>query len=174
MLGNGSTSQQELARASLNRDATTVIGSALAMSTTPASLWLRLAAAIYDLFPLLALWMLTAGIALLVAHGEVDVAHPSLAYRLSLRSALLVVTAAYFVVSWSRGGQTIGMRAWRLRVVGADGRALAWPRALLRFVSACISLVALGAGFVWCLVDREKRGWHDLAAHSVLVRLPRS
>jgi uncharacterized RDD family membrane protein YckC len=141
------------------------------MSTTPASLWLRLAAAIYDLFPLLALWMLTAGIVLLAAHGEVDVAHPSLAYRLSLRLALLVVTAAYFVVSWSRGGQTIGMRAWRLRVVDANGNALAWPRCVLRFVVACISLGALALGFLWCLVDARKRAWHDIVARSVLVRL---
>jgi uncharacterized RDD family membrane protein YckC len=144
------------------------------MSTTPASLWLRLAAAIYDLFPLLALWMVSAGIVLLAAHGEVDVAHPSFAYRFALRSALVAVTAAYFVVSWSRGGQTIGMRAWRLRVVGADGRALTWARALLRFGVALISLVALGAGFIWCLVDREKRAWHDLAARTVLVRMGKS
>ena len=143
------------------------------MPTTPASLWLRLAAAIYDLFPLLALWMLTAGIVLLAAHGQVDVAHPSFAYRLTLRSALLAVTAVYFVVSWARGGQTIGMRAWRLRVVAADGGDLTWPRALLRFVAALISLIALGAGFLWCFVDPEKRAWHDLAARSVLVRLPR-
>jgi len=141
------------------------------MSTTPASLWLRLAAAIYDLFPLLALWMATAGVVLLAAHGEVDVAHPELAYRLTLRSALLVVTAAYFVVSWARGGQTIGMRAWRLRLVDASGQALPWPRCVLRFVVACISLAALGLGFLWCLVDARNRAWHDLVARSVLVRL---
>jgi uncharacterized RDD family membrane protein YckC len=141
------------------------------MSSTPASLWLRLAAALYDLFPLLALWMLTAGLALLVAHGSVDVAHPTFAYRFSLRVALLAVTGAYFTISWARGGQTIGMRAWRLRVVGSDGRALPWLRALLRFVVAIVSLLALGLGFVWCLFDRDKCGWHDHAAQSVLVRL---
>lgn len=141
------------------------------MSTTPASLWLRLAAALYDLFPLLALWMLTAGIVLLSAHGEVDVAHPSFAYRLSLRLALLVVTATYFVVSWSRGGQTIGMRAWRLRVVDANGNALPWPRCALRFFVACVSLGVVALGFFWCLFDARKRAWHDIAARSVLVRI---
>lgn len=141
------------------------------MSTTPASLWLRLAAAIYDLFPLLALWMATAGIALLVTHGEVDVAHPSLAYRLALRSALFAVTAGYFVVSWMRGGQTIGMRAWRLRVVDANGNALPWQRCVLRFLVACVSLSVIGLGFLWCLFDARKRAWHDIAARSVLVRI---
>jgi uncharacterized RDD family membrane protein YckC len=141
------------------------------MSSTPASLWLRIAAGIYDLFPLLALWMATSGLALLAVHGDVDLAHPTLGWRLVLRAALFAVTAAYFVVSWARGGQTIGMRAWRLRVVDGDGNALTWPRALLRFVVACVSLLALGGGFVWCLFDRRKRGWHDLAARSLLVRL---
>jgi len=141
------------------------------MSSTPASLWLRIAAGIYDLFPLVALWMLTAGLALLVAHGDVDLAHPSLGWLIGLRGALFAVTAAYFVVSWARGGQTIGMRAWRLRVVDEGGNKLGWPRAALRFVVACVSLLVLGVGFVWCLFDRRKRGWHDLAAGSVLVRL---
>lgn len=142
-------------------------------ASTPAPLRLRIAAAIYDLFPLLGLWMLTTGAALLAVHGAVDVAHPPLAYRSALRLALLVVTAAYFVISWARGGQTIGMRAWRLRVVGADGKSLPWPRALLRFAVALVALLALGIGFAWCLLDRERRGWHDLAAHSLMVHLAR-
>jgi len=153
---------------------TAVTAFPFAMPSTPAPLWLRLAAAIYDLFPLLALWMLTAGLALLAAHGGVDVAHPPLAYRLALRLALLAVTAAYFVISWTRGGQTIGMRAWRLRVVDANGGALPWPRALLRFAVAIVSLAALGLGFLWCLIDRDRRGWHDIAARTALVRLPRT
>jgi uncharacterized RDD family membrane protein YckC len=141
------------------------------MSSIPASLWLRLAAALYDFFPLLALWMLTAGVVLLASHGSVDVAHPTLAYLLSLRAALLAVTAAYLVISWARGGQTIGMRAWRLRVVGADGGAVTWPRALLRFAVACVSLGVFGIGFLWCLIDRQNRAWHDIAAGCVFVRI---
>lgn len=136
---------------------------------THASLWLRLAAAVYDLFPLIALWMLSAGLFLLAAHGRVDVAHPPFAYRFALRTTLLAISAGYFVISWSRGGQTIGMRAWRLRVVGSDGNALPWPRALLRFL---IALATLGLGFAWCLVDRDKRGLHDIATHARVDRLP--
>jgi uncharacterized RDD family membrane protein YckC len=138
----------------------------------PASLWLRLAAAVYDLFPLAALWMLSAALFLLACGGHVDVAHPPFAYRIALRACLLAVTAAYFVVSWSRGGQTIGMRAWRVRVIAHDGGALPWPRALLRFALALLSSAALGLGFLWCLIDRQQRSWHDIASGSVLVRQP--
>ncbi len=134
--------------------------------STPAALWLRVAAALYDLFPLIGLWMLTAALALAITHGALDARHPPLAYRL----ALLSVTAAYFVISWVRGGQTIGMRAWRLRLVATDGSRLPWSRALLRFGIAWLSLFALGGGFLWCLVDRERRAWHDIAAGSRLLR----
>ena len=143
------------------------------MPTTNAPLWPRLAAAIYDLFPLIALWMLGAGLVLLAFRGRVDLAHPPFAYQAVLRATLLLLSALYFVLSWSRGGQTIGMRAWRLRVVDAGGGALAWPRALLRFVLALVSLSALGLGFLWCLVDHDRRGWHDLASRSRLVRTGR-
>lgn len=136
----------------------------------PASLWLRLAAAVYDLFPLIALWMLSAGLFLLAAQGRVDVAHPPFAYQVALRATLLLVSAAYFVVSWSRGGQTIGIRAWRLRVVASEGGALPWPRAILRFAVALVSLTAFGLGFFWCLIDRQQRCWHDIAARSALIR----
>ena len=142
-------------------------------SHSPAGLWLRIAAAVYDLFPLIALWMFTAGLFLLGAHGNVDVAHPPALYRWSLRAALLGVTAGYFVISWARGGQTIGMRAWRLRVVAADATALSWPRLLLRFAAALVSLTAAGAGFLWCLIDRDRRAWHDLFARTRVVRFER-
>jgi len=140
---------------------------------TPAPLWLRLAAAIYDLFPLIALWMLTAGLCLLAVGGHVDLTHPPLAWLIALRLALLAVTAAYFVVSWSRGGQTIGMRAWRLRVVSVQGDRLAWSRASARFAASLLSLLALGIGFAWCLFEADRRGWHDLLAGSRVVRLPK-
>ncbi|HEV7489776.1 MAG TPA: RDD family protein [Rhodanobacteraceae bacterium] len=141
------------------------------MTSIPASLWLRLAAAIYDLFPLIALWMATAALALLVAHGTVDPAHPTNVWRWCLRLALLTVTGTYFAISWARGGQTIGMRAWRLCVVDADGSALPWPRCVLRFLVACVSVGVLALGFLWCLFDARKRAWHDIAARSVLVRI---
>jgi uncharacterized RDD family membrane protein YckC len=142
-------------------------------SETPASIWLRAAAAVYDLFPLVGLWMLTVALAMLVAHGDIDVAHPPPAWHLMLQTALLAVTAAYFVFSWVRGGQTIGMRAWRVRVVSTDGGVLPWPRALLRFALALASLLALGLGFLWCVIDRRRRGWHDIIARSEVVRFER-
>jgi uncharacterized RDD family membrane protein YckC len=136
-----------------------------------APLWLRLTAAVYDFLPLLGLWFVATGLVLLATGGGLDV--KTTGGKLLVQSAVVLVTAAYFLASWLRGGATIGMRAWRLRVVRADGTALTLPQALLRFAVGWISVVALGAGFWWCLIDREKRSWHDLAAGTVLVRVAR-
>jgi uncharacterized RDD family membrane protein YckC len=137
-------------------------------SATPAPLRLRLAAAVYDLFPLVGLWFVAAVLALAVTGGALDT--HALAGKFIVQGFVLALSAVYFVVSWSRGGQTIGMRAWKLRVVGSDGWRLPWPRALLRFVVALVSLAALGAGFWWAIFDPQGRTWHDLAARSRLVR----
>ena len=89
---------------------------------THAPLWLRLAALGYDLLVLVAVWMLVAALVLLAFDGEVDVAHQPPLYHAVLQLTLLLVTAAYFTLSWARAGQTIGMRAWRLHLVDASGQ----------------------------------------------------
>jgi len=132
-----------------------------------APLWRRLAAGLYDFFPILALWMLTGAVALGITHGEMDVKHPPIAYR----CALLVVTAAYFVLSWSYGGQTLGGRAWSLRVLGRDGKPLSFGKAALRFLLAGVSWLAAGLGFLWILFEPQRRAWHDLATGSQVVRI---
>ena len=137
-------------------------------AATPASLWLRLLAGVYDLLPLIGLWFVAGVLALAITGGALD--PHRLAHKLLVQALVLALSAAYFVVSWMRGGQTIGMRAWRLRVMRADGSALGLWRALLRFFVALVSLAALGTGF-WCaLWDREKRAWHDIAAGTSMVR----
>lgn len=134
---------------------------------SPAHLGWRFAAAIYDFFPLLAIWMVTAAIAMTATRGELD------PHAWWYFPTLVLVTAAYFVLSWRYGGQTIGMRAWRLRVVDRNGVSPGWGTAFLRFIVAQISFAALLIGFLWCLFERERRGWHDLASGTRVVRIPK-
>lgn len=136
----------------------------------PAALGWRLLAAVYDLLPLLALWMLISA-ALLLTRGGAPVAPGSPAAWAELL-LLWSVTGLYAGVSWRRGGQTMGMRAWRLRVVGADGAPPTARAVTLRYAVATLSLLALGLGLAWALLDPQRRTWHDLAAGTVVVRLP--
>jgi uncharacterized RDD family membrane protein YckC len=141
-------------------------------TATPAALGLRLIAAVYDLLPLLALWFVACGVALAISAGALDVHR--LGDRIVVQALVLGASAAYFIVSWVRGGQTVGMRPWRLRIVAADGGAITFARAALRFAAALISLGACGLGFLWCLIDRERRGWHDICAGTLLVQIEKT
>ena len=137
----------------------------------PAALPWRLLAACYDLLPLLALCFLTAAVVLLL-RGGTPIRAGSAAAWLEL-GAMLLVGFAYFGGSWRRGGQTLGMRAWRLRLVARDGGVPGWGALARRYAVAGLSLACGGLGFLWSLVDRERRTWHDLASGTVLLRLPR-
>jgi uncharacterized RDD family membrane protein YckC len=137
-------------------------------TTTPASLGLRLTALIYDVFPLLGVWFFAGAIGLSVG-GDAD----KFVRNTAIQLLVLLFTAAYFVISWTCGGQTIGMRAWRLRVIADDNTPIAWPRGVMRFVLACFSLALLGAGFWWQFFDREKRTAHDAIARTRMIREPK-
>ena len=139
---------------------------------TPASLRLRLAAAVYDLLPLIGLWFVAAVLALAFTGGKLDT--HTVTGKLIVQGFSLALSAAYFVASWTHGGQTIGMRAWRLRVIDANGASPRWPQVLLRFIVALVSLAAFGAGFWWVLVDPQRRAWHDIAARTRVLRMPKS
>ena len=73
------------------------------------------------------------------------------------------------MLSWTRGGQTLGARAWRVRVVRADGARLTVANALARFALGWLSLLVLGLGFLWSLIDAQSRGWHDLGSGTQLL-----
>ena len=82
---------------------------------------------------------------------------------------LLAVSFFYFGWFWTHGGQTLGMRAWRIRVETREGNTITWTRALLRFVGAMLSWLAAGIGFLWILVDKERLSWHDRLSKTRLV-----
>jgi uncharacterized RDD family membrane protein YckC len=79
----------------------------------------------------------------------------------------------FHILFWTRGGQTLGMRAWRLKVLRDDGQPLTIQDALLRYVAAILSWAALGLGFLWILVDSDGLAWHDRISKTRLVILER-
>jgi uncharacterized RDD family membrane protein YckC len=142
--------------------------SANTVTATPAALGWRLLAIVYDVLPLLGIWFAIAAIYLLLRGGEPVTPNTAAAW---LELALMLLAGfGYFGLSWRRGGQTLGMRAWRVRVIGTDGRAPTWSMLSLRYVVAGVSLAAFGAGFLWSVFDPERRTWHDIASATILVR----
>ncbi len=93
--------------------------------------------------------------------------------RTLLQGFVLAVFAAYFLWCWLRGGQTLAMKAWRIRLVARDGGSLTPAIALARFVLALLLIVPLaGLGLFWALLDRERQFLHDRLAGTRLVLLP--
>ena len=92
-------------------------------------------------------------------------------YNPLLSLYLLTIACLYFTWPWTHGGQTLGMRSWKVCLVAADGGPVAWRQAALRFFVALLSLAALGLGYFWALRDRDGLTWHDRAAATRLERV---
>lgn len=138
----------------------------------------RLLALFYDLWPVLALWMLVAipfVLADVALHGG-DSRHNIAPFSLMAWALWLScwgVTGLYATLSWRRGGQTLGMRPWRLQLHAADGTAPAWGALWLRYAVGTLSLLAAGLGFWWAWLDPQRRTWHDRASGTSVSRLPK-
>jgi uncharacterized RDD family membrane protein YckC len=132
----------------------------------PASLARRLAAICYDSLLIVALWMLVGAIGVALNGGEA-VQGPV------FNSVLFLVTFLFFMLFWTRSGQTVGMMAWRIRIQTTEGTAINGMQALLRFFAAGASFLCLGAGYWWMLFDKQQRTWHDRYSESCVVQLPK-
>lgn len=119
---------------------------------------------IYDGFLLLALWMLAA--AIIIIPLDAAVAPGNIAFQLYL----ILVAWAYLAICW-RKGQTLGMRAWRVRLV-SHRPEITWVATMIRFVVSLASLFCLGLGFLWSWFHPHKATWHDLASGTFLVTTP--
>ncbi len=132
----------------------------------PASLIKRLAAMLYDSLLVIALWMLVGFIGVALNDGEA-------AQGPFFKSALFLITFLFFAGFWTRGGQTLGMQAWRIRIQTIDGHSISWMQALIRFFMAMVSALFAGLGYVWILIDKDKRSWHDRYSDTQVVSLPK-
>jgi uncharacterized RDD family membrane protein YckC len=135
------------------------------LAPEPASVWRRLAAFSYDLLVLAAL---VVCFTLIVLAARLGVAVPPGSWWFP--SCLLAIAMAFFCGFWVHGGQTLGMRAWRIRVVRDDGGALTWSQAFARFGAGLVAFLPGGLGLWWSVFDAAKRGWHDRWTGTRVVR----
>jgi uncharacterized RDD family membrane protein YckC len=164
----------------------------------PAGLLRRLAALLYDLLLVAALAMAATFAMLPLSDGEAILASTQGAIAHAYRAVLLLLVFGYFGASWTRSGQTLGMRAWHIELRSEGGGRLRWPGAAARFaLGACMAVLAALGGFhlarpasplavagavallaplvlnfAWTLVDSGKRSVQDLAGGTRLLRRP--
>ena len=120
-----------------------------------------LAACVYELLLLLALWMLCTWI-FVALFGDAT-SHNK---RFFLQLSLWLVTGAYFVWCWTKTGQTLATKTWKIKLVtqnlaNQQNLHLNVQQAIIRYALASASILACGLGFFWALVDKDHLFLHD-------------
>ncbi|NIC05816.1 RDD family protein [Billgrantia bachuensis] len=144
----------------------------------PAGLGRRLGAMLYDALLVLAIWLLITVLHVafvrLILGLDAELVGQGAPQRLTLQLALLVGAFLFFAFSWMRGGMTLGMQAWRLRVQTRNGYSITLSQSLVRYLVAWLSLAAFGLGYLWVLFDSERRSWPDIASGTRIVVIPKA
>jgi uncharacterized RDD family membrane protein YckC len=133
----------------------------------------RLAAMVYDTLLVLPLIMLSVAVAMGIGQlaSGAEAGSPLNPYL--VRVIALVTTIVFFCAFWMKSGQTLGMQAWRIKLVDFAGRTPGLGRSVLRCLAAVLSAACFGLGYLWCLVDRRGRYWHDYLSGTELVLVPK-
>lgn len=135
------------------------------MTSRNAGLLRRLAAIAYDSLLLLGLLFLVTVPFVAARGGEPVAAGANRAYQL----ALFATVYAYFVGHWRLSGRTLGMQSWGLRIEAANGGRPTIRSASVRFLSAPLSFLPFGLGFLWLLWDKQRLAWHDRLSGTRIV-----
>jgi len=141
------------------------------ISGTPAGFGRRLAALLYDALLLAALLMMFTGGALFFTHGDAVVPATAGAWVYVYRAGLVLLIAGYYLINWLRSGQTLGMRAWRLRVVTDSGRPLPWSAAVRRALFGALAWAPAALGVLWLYLDPDHLALHDRLSRTRVVHL---
>jgi uncharacterized RDD family membrane protein YckC len=117
------------------------------LGAPPAGLLRRLAALVYDCLLLLAILCVGTLAVLPLTGGEaITPAAQGLGAYLAYRAYLALLALGYFGLAWTRGGKTLGMIAWKIRLATTDDNAPRWPATVRRFALGLALAVAAESG----------------------------
>jgi uncharacterized RDD family membrane protein YckC len=131
------------------------------MSKTP--VWKHFAAFIYDVFPIAGILLVTSMVVLLAREGtEVE--------RYSIWFSVLLISEVsfYYIYSWKIGGQTLGMRAWKIKIIpnNTHQTQITWAQSIARFLIGTLSTLLIGLGLFWKTFSTKKKSWMDSISRS--------
>ncbi|UEC43346.1 MAG: RDD family protein [Methanothrix sp.] len=83
----------------------------------------------------------------------------------------VVVSVGYYTYFFGNG-QTPGMMAMKIKLIGTDGTyPIGYFKGFLRWIGMIVSAVVILLGYVWILIDKKKQGWHDKIAGTYVVNV---
>ena len=133
----------------------------------PCPLWRRFGAIIYDTLLLICIVFIAWQPVPLLPDNLPDVL--GRAIRLGYLISICFIFLGWF---WCHGGQTLGMKAWKIKLINnnqLENHPVRWKSAWMRFIVATFSWLCLGIGFWWALFNSEKLTWHDQFSHTKLI-----
>lgn len=129
----------------------------------PASLTRQLAAMLYDSLLIFAVLFLASAIALVFNHGE------AIESNAWFNLYLLLTVFSFYAWFWKKSGQTLGMRAWKIRIVTETGGNPGWGVCYLRLLFSLLSWLCFGLGYLWRLF--KPYTWHDRLSHTRIINI---
>ncbi|SMN13756.1 putative transmembrane protein [Bathymodiolus heckerae thiotrophic gill symbiont] len=128
------------------------------------SLLRRLGAISYDVFLAFSLAFFIIGVILIIffeKQAQTDIL---------MFFIYLLTSYFYFTWSWVKGGQTLGMKAWKFNIVQNNGKNITHKQALIRFVLSIVSFSTVGLGFIYQLFSKDNLTLHDKFSNTRLIR----
>ena len=111
---------------------------------------------VYDLLLLLSSWLLATLLIVALNGGEaIGQGNPFFI------GYLFLVSFAFYGWFWTHGGQTLGMRSWRVFLLSYSNGPVTWQQAFLRFAVSIIAYLPLGLGILWQYLGKDKISWPD-------------
>lgn len=128
------------------------------------SLLRRLGAIIYDIFLVFSLAFFIVGILLIVFFDK------QAQVNNWVFLALLSTSYFYFAWSWVKGGQTLGMKAWKFHIVQNNDKNITHQQAFIRFILSIVSFSTVGLGFIYQLFNKNNLTLHDRFSNTKLIK----
>ncbi len=144
-----------------------------------AGLLRRLAALLYDGFLVAAIWMLLGFSLQIIVGADTNQLVDGRVQTDPLLDIILFVlmlasSSGFYIWFWTRRGQTLGMIAWKIKVVSITGETISTTQALIRFLAAWPAFFIFGLGYLWLYIDRDGDTLHDKLSKSKVVITPKS
>ena len=127
------------------------------------SLLRYLAVMLYDTLLLFSI-LLFAGLVAVALNGGNAISQGNPFFTLYL----LAVSFLFYGWFWTHGGQTLGMRSWKVKLISHSSNEISWKQAFFRFTTALISWLAVGLGFWWQYLGKERESWPDIMSGTFL------
>ncbi len=124
----------------------------------------RLLALVYDTCLVFAVLCVFTGVALWLNDGQSY--GPN---HIGFTLYLVFGAGIYLGWTWYKGGQTLGMAAWKIKLVTQDGDPLNWPIIVKRYLASVLGFWCAGIGYLWCFIDKDKQSLQDRLAKTRMV-----